>query len=277
MLNSGWRLTFAAAIGVGVLLDASALLSVLFPHYGQICEAPAQGGQEHCATYDFTVYYVSQIGAGLDAHAGAVGAIATVFIAAFTVVLARVSRRQADLTQIAARAAEKSAAVSERALTDLERPYLFILDFNWLAIDQMRVGGLEPGIVYSVSNGGKLPAFITGVKLSIRINGTDPGEPADEPPIHELLTAPLVITGERRIVTQKFAVEDDSEGASRSQPLLSGEIARIPNGIDRVFAKIAIKYDGPITAGHETIACWEWHWGKMAFSQFGGDQHNKRT
>src|SRR5271170_2169488 len=37
-----------------------------------------------------------------------------------------VTRRQARLTRIAAKAAQRSAAVSERALVELERPWLFL-------------------------------------------------------------------------------------------------------------------------------------------------------
>jgi hypothetical protein len=78
-------------------------------------------------------------------------------LAVFTIILAAASIYQGVLTQ-------KSVGIAQRALTDLERPYLFILDYNWLLIERAKVEGLESGLIYSVANGGKLPAFIKGVK-----------------------------------------------------------------------------------------------------------------
>ncbi len=62
----------------------------------------------------------------LGDHNGAVTVGATVFIAAFTIVLALVTRGQARLTRTAAEAAHRSAAVAERALVEVERPWLFL-------------------------------------------------------------------------------------------------------------------------------------------------------
>ena len=44
-----------------------------------------------------------------------------------------------------------------------------------------------------------------------------------------------------------------------------------------MIAKVSIEYDGPVTTGHVTTACWEWHPVKYAFTQFGGPEHNERT
>jgi hypothetical protein len=62
----------------------------------------------------------------VDLHNGAVTAVATIFIATFTIVLAVVTRRQARLTRIVAKAAQRSASVAERALVELERPFAFV-------------------------------------------------------------------------------------------------------------------------------------------------------
>jgi hypothetical protein len=80
-----------------------------------------------------------------------------------------------DITlTMAYRGLDQSVEISKRALTDLERPYLFILDYNWLLTGPAKIGGLESGLVYSVANGGKLPAFIKGVKLGNRNRWSDP-------------------------------------------------------------------------------------------------------
>jgi hypothetical protein len=44
-----------------------------------------------------------------------------------------------------------------------------------------------------------------------------------------------------------------------------------------MIVKISIAYNGPITRGHATTACFEWHPVKYAFTEFGGPEHNFRT
>jgi hypothetical protein len=68
-------------------------------------------------------------------------AAATASIAIFTIVLVLVTNRQAVLTK-------RSVRIAERALTELERPYLFILDYNWILSDEER-RGVDSGWVYS--------------------------------------------------------------------------------------------------------------------------------
>jgi hypothetical protein len=61
---------------------------------------------------------------------------------------------------------------------------------------------------------------------------------------------------------------------------LEGERPPSPSSIlkaDRMITKISIEYDGPITTGHTTTACWEWHPVKYALTQYGGPEHNQRT
>jgi hypothetical protein len=78
-------------------------------------------------------------------------------------------------------------------------------------------------------------------------------------------------------VIQGFTSEND-EAAVECQ--IRGGKALIPDiafKVERVIAKISIEYDGPITTGHTTTACWEWHSVKYAFTQYGGPEHNQRT
>ena len=202
--------------------------------------------------------------------------IATVVLAVATAGLVGFGYFQSRDAKRSIAAAETSARIAERALTELERPYLFILDYNWLLTETAKAGGLKCGLVYSVANGGKLPAFIKAVKVGIRIGESIPSMD-DVPPVHDLLTAPLIAGGEQRLVTQGFTIEDD-EPALEYQ--IRGGTALIPAGAlsaGQVIAKISIEYDGPITTGHTTTACWEWHPVKYAFTQFGGSGHNQRT
>lgn len=201
---------------------------------------------------------------------------ATGFLALVTGGLVYFGFRQVRDNRRSIKAAEDSTRIAERALTELERPYLFILDYNWLLTENAKADGLKCGFVFSVANGGKLPVFIKAVKLGIRIGESIPSI-YDEPSIHDLLTAPLIAGGEQRRVIQGFTDEGD-EPALECQ--IRGGMALIPGSVIKaggVIAKISIEYDGPTTTGHATTACWEWHPVKHAFTQYGGPGHNQRT
>lgn len=89
--------------------------------------------------------------------------------------------KQAVDTAASIAVAKRSADVAERALTELERPYLFIIDFNWILIDKAKSLGLPFGLSYSVANGGKLPAFIRQVKVGLRFGRTIPSRKKSHP------------------------------------------------------------------------------------------------
>jgi hypothetical protein len=67
---------------------------------------------------------LTAVGDFLETHNGAVTAVATIFIAIFTVVLAVVTNRQARLTRIAAVAAEKAAEIARTEFIASHRPRL---------------------------------------------------------------------------------------------------------------------------------------------------------
>jgi hypothetical protein len=227
--------------------------------YGEICEY-TQSGQKECTSYHIILVVLWKTSKILNDAWVAVTALATIAIAWFTLILKR--------------STDNSWRIAQRALTELERPYLFILDYNWLLI--AKADGLNSGLVYSIANGGKLPAFIKAVKLGIRFGESIPPL-NDDPPVHDLLTAPLLGGGEQRQIIQGIADEGD-EPAHECQ--IRGGTAFIPSSAfraSRVIAKISIEYDGPMTTGHTTTACWEWHPVKYAFTQYGGPEHNQRT
>ena len=133
----------------------------------------------------------------------------TAWVAAFTCILAvstiglwivtwRSSVKQSRDMAESIKAAQRNTDIAERALTELERPYLFILDFNWLLVEEAKTDGGESGFSYSVMNGGKLPASIKAVKFGMRF-GTSIPPVVDEPHVHQLLTAPLIAGGEKRM------------------------------------------------------------------------------
>jgi hypothetical protein len=135
---------------------------------------------------------------------------------------------------------------------------------------------LHEFLVEYLVNGGRLPAFIKAVKVGMRFGESIP--PVDDQPlIHQLLTAPLIASGEKRQITHSLG-SDDNGDAEECQ--IRGGIAFIPASAfmcRQVITKISIEYDGPVTTGHMATSCWEWHPVKYAFTEYGGPEHNQRT
>lgn len=75
-----------------------------------VCEPKGQGGPYLCPAADVLLYCVSQLG---DPTA-LISAIAAAIIAWFTIVLARVTRRQANFTERLARIGERQADIAEK-------------------------------------------------------------------------------------------------------------------------------------------------------------------
>jgi hypothetical protein len=119
----------------------------------------------------------------LDIIDGVITTAATVVIAFFTIVLARVTGRQAKLTRelavstaVAAEAAKKSADVAEQSLTDLEGPFLYPLietEDVQASIQALRVyvhtypdnpdNPIHPVISFKFRNYGRSPALLQSI------------------------------------------------------------------------------------------------------------------
>lgn len=117
----------------------------------------------------------------LEKHNGAVTAVATVFIAIFTIVLTLVTGRQARLTKIAADAAEKAAdaaKASAEALPNVERAYLFLdgkleSQLHWpTATSEKRESVIRP----IFKNHGKTPAILKELYWDVLVLDRLPGQ-----------------------------------------------------------------------------------------------------
>ena len=75
-------LTFALCIALVVLVLAA--LSFFIPIYPEICSGDEQPGNEACSTHYIATFVLLSVGEFLEAHDGAIVAIATIFIAWFT-------------------------------------------------------------------------------------------------------------------------------------------------------------------------------------------------
>ena len=96
------RAPFLLWIAIGVLSVLG--LSHLVPEYGEICTKAGNAEPKDCAIYGMSSYAAVTAFAFLQEYNAAISAAATVTIAAFTIILARLGREQASQTRILERA-----------------------------------------------------------------------------------------------------------------------------------------------------------------------------
>lgn len=288
--------------------------------YHQICETNQYSGKESCASHNVVYFLVWYIGHWFDVSAAVITAIATGFIAWFTLTLKRstdrlweISNRQlshaekeakkaaddryVQQTQIAAQiaiaednaeAAQKSAAAAakqaksaEDALTQLERPYLFVFGVRGIRQDAET---REFFVEYTVANYGKMPAIIEDPSVGFVIS--DRGEPPKPPRLfdgHSLLTSPILQAGEERKLIREYmtagmAAEDvlvqiERRGPKGLHPTEVAPAFNVPDGFD-VFFRISIGYRGPFSGGYETGALWLYMGESLEFAVRGGEEYN---
>jgi len=85
-----WRIILALVVGILLILSVASLLVQI---YGYICTKDEYTGQKECSAYHIAPFIVLYVGEFLEAHNGAVVAIATCFIAWFTLTLKRSTDR----------------------------------------------------------------------------------------------------------------------------------------------------------------------------------------
>jgi hypothetical protein len=204
---------------------------------------------------------------------------------------------QIEILRQSAEASAEHARIAGAALTQLERPYVFIFGVRVIKRDaQSRDFFVE----YTVANYGKMPAIIEAPHI-----GFDISERA-EPPIppllydgHNLMASPILEAGEQRkkirayfpsgMVGPDIIARIETISAADVEPNASlyghhsppteepPEVVvptfTIPEGFD-IFFRAVIRYRGPFTAGHETGAVWLYNPGMFEFAVRGGEEHN---
>jgi hypothetical protein len=113
---------------------------------------------------------VSEILCFLEAHNGAITALATVLIAAFTIVLAVVSNRQARLIEDQARIARNEFIVTHR-------PKIIVRAFQMLNPDAGV--GVAPRVIFIAHNIGDSPARIIEVRSATLVQDINANLPND--------------------------------------------------------------------------------------------------
>jgi hypothetical protein len=239
--------------------------------------------KENPTTFGVVVaIYIHCSGRFIDRHDASITALATIIIAAFTFTLwqsteklwragekqlrhaeleaqrARVNRlrdveqlqEQMNIARQNADAAGQQARTAEAALTQLERPYLFIFNVSRLKVDTLTEEGIILTVTYSVANYGKIPAIIKYAQAILAV-GIDPPLPSLLPDNHTLRATPIFAAGEARHEIEAGYVwlggsEFDEDGDT---------IPSIPDG-STLYLWVIITYRGPFTDQHETRACW---------------------
>jgi hypothetical protein len=148
----------------------------------------------------------------------------------------------------------RSAKIAERALTDIERPYIYIFNPSGLKIDLDQEDPFHY-FKYSIANYGKTPARIEGAFVGVSA-GVAPRFPRTVVGWDDFLISPLFVSGERRdsptalIPDEIEIIETADEYGQYETPVLTGDGA--------LFLWIIVRYSGPFSKGHETSACWRW-------------------
>lgn len=176
MLNKHrWLVWPIAVLAIAIWIQVG-IESSLIPKYGDICTKNEYTGQKECATYHIVFVSLWYLAKFFDDHAGAIAALATVFIGFFTFTLYK--------------ATDQLKSISERqiqALTDLERPWIFIQQTH-LERREDDGGPIIPNyfwISFVCKNVGRAPAIIEECFVKIHDKKTISKIPDySEPRIH---------------------------------------------------------------------------------------------
>lgn len=151
-----------------------------------------------------------------------------------------------------AKAATSQARTAERALTELERPYIFVWDLKGempVPFNAPRGGKtLYPPatFTFAVSNQGNLAAVIEDVHIAwgYERNGLFP---------------PLIQIGDHQLIQKRImASRIDVPGVSHKVDLLRLDGSACDGTFhEGLIFRVVIKYRGAFTKGHETSQCWK--------------------
>jgi hypothetical protein len=158
----------------------------------------------------------------------------------------------------------RSVRIAERALTEVERPYVFVVGVEH-PIVELRERGY--GVRCAIGNFGRTPAVIERVSGGFsygRASGPDERPEVIEPP-HPLLSANII--GE--IISD---IEHTIEGIGIGFSQYDRRPIPFRNDVP-FFFWLVIEYSGPFTRGHIISSCWMYDQYHMAFRRFMNPQY----
>jgi hypothetical protein len=212
----------------------------------------------------------------------AVLSIATIGLIGATAVLGYFAYRQSrDMREVIV-VANRSASASERALIELERPWIFVqLSPHLLArsddgvlIDPGEAAEIPPVAIFEIGNHGRMPAIITSCHIALE------AVPATEPTAGILRDEFHMSLGPHE-KSEKLHV--DCPGGLMKYgvvvDLITGAIHPVPelDQLENFFFYIVIRYDDVLGQSHTTSFCWRFDLGVNYWVSFGGSEHNYLT
>jgi len=175
-----FELLIGFLLGFATLLVIFILSSDVAAHY-EICETTKEGAK-NCARYNVVSFALREVGIFLDSYSGLVTAVATAFIAWFTLSLRQSTDRLWDAGDKQLGLLKRSADISERALTELEAPFTAIKIIDTGLTKKTTEIGHDFGMLkFSVTNDGRTPARLVELVDTTRLIPEESGNP---PPIN---------------------------------------------------------------------------------------------
>ncbi|MHC9061374.1 hypothetical protein ACYX34_01600 [Nitrospira sp. CMX1] len=178
-----------------------------------------------------------------------------------TFIQARVTKKTADQQakdmQVSLGIAKQSAdaaSATARTLVSSQRPYIYVVKVSHVEHEI-----LDSYTQYTIVNYGELPAIIE--KLQVGISTSQGAEP-DDPPISA--------TFDHSVVSSSVFLPSEDRELREFPP---GGIS-VTRETREVFFQVIIRYNGPITTGHESAFCWRFDKTSKNFVPFGGDKYS---
>lgn len=221
----------------------------------------------------------------IDIADGIVSTLATVFIAIFTIVLARVTGRQAKLTRelsisttVAAEAAKKSADIAQQSLTDLEGPFLYPIIETETVYDSLHALGVFthtypsldpdnpviPVISLKFKNYGRTPALLQSISAVFFY-----GEPHDNHPDR--------LAG---FASEMLIDAGDVSTTAVDRRLIKGigktEHQGVMNGVGKILLRGSIIFFDIFGNRYEQTFCLAWRPHTHKFMAWGTDSNRRR-
>ena len=173
------------------------------------------------------------------------------------------------VSMVAANAAQKSADVAEKALSLVERPYIFAFGVRQFHLNPE---SLEPAVAYEVANYGKTPAIIESAHIVLETIKSNLNAPLEVDRRHSLVIAPILGAGEGR----KDLVEDMPANMMNTKVVDGAIVPDMKHG-DDLFFRIIISYRGLFSKGHKSGFCWRYNIHTGHFEPYGHEDYNFTT
>ena len=239
------------------------VVSLFIPALAEICEKNQYTGAKECPRYHIGPFILLLVWGFIEHHGELFTALATLAIAAFTFELKRSTdklwkasddQRRDTRSAIAAnmrgaRAAQKQAEIAEKALVDLERPYVFVLRLQMVG-DPPKVG-----VEVTLHNYGRTPANIQEARVYVRILDhaptADDEKPGPRASVEETEGIPLeIFIGEGKPHTLPRA--------GCREEFTNAVGAQMQQGVLHLYCWGVIEYRDIFKKTHPTYFCRRW-------------------